>query len=165
MRTQQDYVHDFASYGTYWVQVMKMQNSKDMLTSLLKTAQMGQTGIRSVLDTTMSPGLRRTLECQLQEYDRMESEAHAIAGQRGWELRELEPAVKFLADRVIRVRLSRKSTDSHIADMMIQGNTRGMIRNLKNLHQYPSADSQISLLSRRLVDCERSGIRQLQSFL
>ena len=45
--------------------VMKMKNSKEMLSSLLKTTQMGQIGIRSVLDTNMRPGLRKALESQL----------------------------------------------------------------------------------------------------
>lgn len=113
----------------------------------------------------MSPGLRGTLEKQLQEYDRMESEAHAIAGQRGWELHELEPAVKFLTDRMTRMRLLSRKTDSEIADMMIQGNTRGMIQGFQNLHRYPDQDSQIFILSRRLVDCETANIQQLQAFL
>lgn len=61
-----------------------MKNSKDILSSVLKTTQMGQVGIRSVLDTSMRPGLRKALESQLREYDSIETEAHSIATQRGW---------------------------------------------------------------------------------
>ena len=39
-----------------------MKNSQQILSSVLKTAQMGQVGIRSVLDTLMRPGLRKALE-------------------------------------------------------------------------------------------------------
>lgn len=126
---------------------------------------MGQVGIRSVLDTTMRPGLRKALESQLQEYDSIESEAHSIAGQRGWELPELDPSVRFMADMMTRVKLSYGNTDSKIAGMMIQGNTRGMITGLKNLHQFNKQDSQISTLSQKLLDCETSNIRQMQGFL
>ena len=122
-------------------------------------------GIRSVLDTTMRPGLRKALESQLQEYDSIESEAHSIAGQRGWELPELDPSVRFMADMMTRVKLSYGNTDSKIAGMMIQGNTRGMITGLKNLHQFNKQDSQISTLSQKLLDCETSNIRQMQGFL
>ena len=142
-----------------------MKNSKDILSSILKTTQMGQVGIRSVLDTSMRPGLRKALESQLQEYDRIESEAHYIAGQRGWELRELDPAVRFMSDMMTRMKLNRRNSDSKIADMMIQGNTRGMIKGLKNLHQYPEQDAQVSTLSQKLLDCETANIRQMQSFL
>lgn len=142
-----------------------MKNSKDMLSSVLKTTQMGQVGIRSVLDTSMRPGLRKALESQLREYDCIEGEAHAIASQRGWELRELDPAKRFLADRMTRMKLTRGNCDSKIADMMIQGNTKGMIKGLKNLHQYPHQDDRISAISQKLLDCETANIRQMQAFL
>lgn len=142
-----------------------MKNSRDMLVSILKTTQMGQIGIRSVLDTSMRPGLRKALECQLRELDAIESEAHVIASQRGWELPELDPAVRFFSDRKSRMKLTHGNSDSKIADMMIQSNTKGMIKNLKNLHQYPRQDDSISGISQKLIDCETSGIRQMQSFL
>ena len=75
-----------------------MKNSKEILSSVVKTAQMGQTGIRSVLDTSMRPSLRKALESQLREYDSIETEAHTIASQRGWELKELDPGVRMMTD-------------------------------------------------------------------
>ena len=142
-----------------------MKNSKEVLSSVLKTTQMGQVGIRTVLDASMRPGLRKALESQLQEYDAIETEAHSIASQRGWELPELDPAMRFMADMTTRMKLSRGNSDSKIADMMIQGNTNGMIKGLKNLHQFPAQDSQISTLSQKLLDCENANIRQMQGFL
>lgn len=142
-----------------------MKNSKDLLTSVLKTTQMGQVSIRSVLDLSIRPGLRKALESQLREYDAIESEAHAIASQRGWELRELDPAVRFLSDAMTRMKVTRGNCDSKIADMMIQGNTKGMINGLKNLHQFPKLDNQISMISQKLLDCETANIRQMQTFL
>lgn len=145
--------------------VMKMKSSKEMLSSILKTTQMGQIGIRSVLESSMRPSLRKALESQLQEYDAIESEAHSIAAQRGWELPELDPAVRFMTDMMTRAKLSRGNADSKIADMMIQGNTKGMIKGLKNVHQFNRQDEQISTISQKLLDCETANIRQMQNFL
>ena len=142
-----------------------MKNSQEILSSLLKTTQMGQIGIRSVLDTSMRPGLRKALESQLQEYDTIESEAHAIASQRGWELQELDPAVRMMSNMMTRMKLSRGNSDSKIADMMIQGNTKGMVTGLKNIHQFAGQDVQINALSQKLLDTETANIRQMQSFL
>lgn len=142
-----------------------MKTNKEILSSILKTTQMGQIGIRSVLDTSMRPGLRKALESQLREYDCIESEAHAIAAQRGWELRELDPGTRFMSDMMARARLSYGNADSKIAGMMIQGNTRGMIKGLKNLHQWGGQDGQVTTLSQKLLDCETANIRQMQSFL
>ena len=142
-----------------------MKTSKEILSSVLKTTQMGQVGIRSVLDASMRPGLRKALESQLQEYDSIETEAHAIAFQRGWEVKELDPGVRFFSDMMTRVKLNRRNTDSKIADMMIQGNTKGMIKGQKNIHQFPDQDDQVSTLSQKLLDCETANIRQMQTFL
>lgn len=142
-----------------------MKNSKEILSSVVKTAQMGQTGIRSVLDTSMRPSLRKALESQLREYDSIETEAHIIASQRGWELKELDPGVRMMTDMMTRMKLHGRNTDSKIADMMIQGNTRGMVKGLKNLHQFPSSDSQVQMVSQKLLDCETANIRQMQGYL
>lgn len=142
-----------------------MKNNMEILSSVLKTTQMGQVGIRSVLDTCMRPGLRKALESQLREYDSIETEAHSLATQRGWELRELDPAVRFLSDMAVRMKLNGRNTDSRIASMMIQGNTRGMIKGLKNIHESDGLDEQICILSQKLLDCETANIRQMQNFL
>ena len=142
-----------------------MKSSKEMLSSILKTTQMGQIGIRSVLQTSMRPGLRKALESQLREYDSIESEAHSIASQRGWELPELDPSVRFMANMMTKAKLSYGNADSKIAGMMIQGNTRGMIKGLKNLHQFGKQDDQVNILTQKLLDCETANIRQMQTFL
>lgn len=142
-----------------------MKNSKELLSSVLKTTQMGQVGIRSVMDASTQPELRAALGSQLREYDCIESEAHAIAGQRGWELPELDPAVRFMADRMARMKLPRGNCDSKIAAMMIQGNTKGMIKSLKNLHRYTQNDDRIRTISQKLLDCETANIRQMKPFV
>ena len=145
--------------------VINMKESKELLSSILKTTQMGQVGIRSVLDSNMRPTLRNALESQLREYDSIETEAHCIASSRGWQVPELDPMVRTMADMMTRMRLTGGNTDSKIAGMMIQGNTRGMIKGLKDLHQFNRKDPQVTTLSQKLLDCETANIRQMQGFL
>lgn len=137
----------------------------DFLSALLKTTQCGQVEIRSVLDTPMCQNLRTTLESQLLEYDAMETEALAIAHRRGWDLTTLDPGKRFLTDRAMRIRLTGRNTDSRIADLLIQNNTRAMISGLRQLHQFQEKDPQLRILSQKLLDCETSNICQLQEYL
>lgn len=113
----------------------------------------------------MRPGLRKALQSQLREYNSIESEAYALATQRGWELREVQPGKKMILEIRTGMKIRHGNPDSKIADMMIQDNTQGMIQLLKNLHQFQQQDSQVSALSQRLLDCETANIRQLQTFL
>lgn len=142
-----------------------IKSSKDLLSSTLKTTQMGQIGIRSVLNMPLQANLRNALHSQLAEYDSIETEAHDIAASRGWEVEELDPAVKRMANMVVRMRLSYGNKDSKTAAMMIQGNTRGMIKGLKNLHSMYPPDEQVAELARKLLDREQDNIAQMQGFV
>lgn len=142
-----------------------MKGSKDLLSSILKTTQMGQIGIRCVLNAPVRAGLHTALQSQLKEYDTIEREAHNIAASRGWELEELDPAVKGMARMMSAMQLSFGNVSSKAAAMMIQGNTRGMIKSLKNLHAYNNSDARVEALSQKLLDTETANIRQMQGFL
>jgi len=142
-----------------------MKNSKDLLSSVLKTTQMGQIGIRSCLKASISEPLRNVLNSQLQEYDAIESEAHALASRRGWELPELDPAVRFMTDAMIRMKLRGTRNSSKIADMMIKGNTKGVVKGIRNLHRLGVPDEKLRTLCQKLLDCEKTSIRQMEGFL
>lgn len=142
-----------------------MKGSKDILSSILKTTQMGQIGIRSILNAPLRASLRTELKSQLEEYDNIEREAHGIALSRGWELKELDPAIKGMTNMMARTRLSFGDLDSKAAAMMIQGNTRGIIKGFKNLNQFPPSDQRVASLAQRLIDIEETNNRQLQGFL
>ena len=142
-----------------------MKGSKDILSSVLKTTQMGQIGIRSILKTPLRTALRDELRSQLNEYDAIEREAHGIALSRGWALEELDPAIKGMTNMMTRTQLSFGNADSKAAKMMIQGNTRGIIKGYKNLNQFPPSDQRVANLAQKLIDFEETNNRQLQGFL
>ena len=142
-----------------------MKNNKDILGSVLKTAQMGQTGIRSVIKQNPGPKLENALQEQLSEYNAIEQEAYDIAQSRGWKLKELSKTSKIMSDMMSRSILMYDHNDSRMAAMMIQGNTRGIIKGFKNLNQFPPSDQRVSNLAHKLIDFEEANNRQLQGFL
>lgn len=142
-----------------------MKSNKDVLASVLKTTQMGQVGIRAVTDHVARVDLKKALQDQLSEYDAIEREANSIAAQRGWDLKDLDPMAKLMSQMYTRTNLTFGNVDSKVAAMMIQGNTRGMIKGLKNLHHCKDTDSRINTVSQKLLDCEAANIKQMQGFL
>lgn len=143
-----------------------MKNNMELLSSVLKTTQMGQTGIRCVMNYAIRADLKDELKSQLREYDAIEQEAHAIANLRGWELRELDTTAKAMAKACAKANLVGSRKDSKIAAMMINGNTRGMIKTIKNQHHSTHKhDAKIDQLTQKLLDCERANIRSMQGYL
>ena len=142
-----------------------MMNNKDILGSVLKTAQMGQTGIRSVIKQNPGPELQEALRNQLMEYNAIEQEAYDIANVRGWKLKELSKASKVMSDMMSRSILMHDNSDSRMAAMMIQGNTRGMIKGIKNDHKNAATDPRIQALSQKLINLENLNIQKMQGYL
>lgn len=142
-----------------------MKTNKEILTSIVKTTQMGQTGIRSVMPYAGAVDLKKALNSQKREYDIIEQEAFSIASARGWELKELDPMSKLFSNICAHGTLMFGNADSKIAAMMINGNTRGMIKGLKNTHHGENSDHAINMLSQKLLDCESENIRQMQGYV
>lgn len=142
-----------------------MKGSKDVLSSIIKTTQMGQIGIRSVLNAPLRSSMKDALRSQLHEYDTIEREALALALAKGITPEQLDPAIKYMTNMMTKTRLRFGNASSKAAAMMIQGNTRGIIKGFKNLNQFAEPDQQISSLSRKLLLCEQENIKQMQGFL
>lgn len=131
----------------------------------MKTTQMGQIGIRSVLNLPLKTELRSQLRTQLKEFDSIEREVYGLAHNRGWQLEALDPVVKGMTNMMTKSRLMFGNTNSKAAAMMIQGNTRGLIKGYKNLNKLSPSDQRILNLAHKLIDCEETNIQHLQGFL
>ena len=138
-----------------------MKTSKEMLSSITKTVQMGQLGIRCVMGKAENNELKDALRSQLKEYDMIEEEALALANQRGWEIEELAPALKAMSKAYTKTNLMMGNVDSRIAAMMIKGNTNGMIKSIKNQHHAKEYDLEVD----KLLTHETENIKQMQEYL
>ena len=132
---------------------------------VLRSAYAEITRIRGKMEALEAAMAEGATQEQLREYDKIEREAHNIANMRGWILPELNPGIRTMSEMMSRMKLMGSRKDSKIAGMMIQGNTRGVITNLKNLHQYSNRDSRIEELSNKLLEKENDNIRQMEPFL
>lgn len=142
-----------------------MKSNKELLTSVLHTVQMGQTGIRSVRDSAIRPALQQELDEQLKEYDTIEKEALRLAENRGWELSNVNPMVRTMSSMMSQMKLMGGEVDSKIAGMLIQGSTRGIILGVKNLNRSKQDDTQVTQLAQRLLNRENINIQKSQIYL
>ena len=140
-------------------------NSKEMLTSVLHTVQMGQAGIQCVQDQAVRIGLKKQLRQQLEQYDAIETTAKQLAKEHQWVLSDVPKSVVKMSDLMTKVRLLGGDRDSKIAGMLIQGNTRGIILGMKNLRKAQSADPQVRLLTEKLIQQERTSIDNTKPYL
>lgn len=143
-----------------------MENDMNMLNSIRKTTQMGCIGINAVLNETRNQEFQEALRSQLREYDEIYNEADRLLRERGGQVKSVHPLVKqssVLSSR-LRVRASEDTT-SKIAELMLQGNTRGMIKSMHNIRTMGILDPKVSSLSNRLLQTEQANIDQMKQYL
>ena len=142
-----------------------MKSNREILTSMLHTVQMGQTGIRCIMDNAVRTDLKAELKDQLHEYDMLEKETLQVAKNMGLELKNLHPALETMSNMMSKIQLIGGDTDSKIAGMLIQGNTRGMILGLKNLRKTAKIQPQVQVLAQKIINRENMNIQKSQPFL
>ena len=142
-----------------------MKTSEELLSSILKTAQMGQVGIRAIMHADLNDELKNALQNQLGEYDRIESRAKNLATTEKLNPKELNQMSKTMAKSTTKARLSYGNKSSKAAAMMIQGNTRGIVKSLKNLNHYNHSNPRIEALAKDLLNCEENNAQQMQRFV
>ena len=142
-----------------------MKTNQEVLSSIIKTVQMGQSGIRCVQNKASGQQLKEVLSDQLNEYDSIERQAYALATRKGWLMEPLDASVERMSSMMARMQLMGGEKDSKIAKMLVQGNTRGMIKGLKNLHHCVPLDPSVDAIAQKLLTREQENIRQACDYL
>ena len=131
----------------------------------MHTAQMGISGIDAVRNKAVRPDLQRLLQQQRQEYDSIAGESRSAAQRFGWTLPKRNMLLDKMSTITAKCRLMAGDTDSTIAGMLIQGNTRGMIMGQKNLNKAEKLDPSVSAIADKLLNLENINIQRSREFL
>ena len=141
-----------------------MLPENELLQYVYKTADMGVEGIASVLDYTENAELKKVLRDQMSEYTRYKDQAGKMLCENGAELTGANPIAKISSSAMAAGKLMMDHSASKIAEMTIQGNSMGVSKTIKHLHDYPEHD-EARKLTEQLLATEKANIEQLKPFL
>ena len=111
-------------------------------------------------------GTQHAREAQILHKDRVRPGVRRLLRERGVRLSGVNPLAKYgsMLTAKLRVRSSRNTT-ARIAEMLVQGNTRGMVKSMQNLRAMGVLDPKVSSLSTRLLQTEQANIEEMKHFL
>ena len=137
-----------------------------MLNAIRQTTEMGCYGIKSVLNETANREFRGALRAQYDEYAQIYEEADRLIRERGGRIKDLNPMAKYGSAMTSKMRV-RASIDptAKIAELMLQGNTRGMIKSMHNIRTMGNLEPQVASLSRRLLQTEQNNNNHMKHYL
>ena len=85
--------------------------------------------------------------------------------ERGKTPKGVPAAAKLSARMTSAVKTWMDPSPSKIAEMMVQGNTMGMTKSLRQMRTYASEDGRVKDLADKLLQTEEANIQQMKGFL
>lgn len=143
-----------------------MTEDVEMLNSIRKSTQMGCYGIKTVMEETRSPELYKELKSQLEEYEKIYDEADTLLRNKGGKEKNINPMAKMGSSMsaMMKIRMA-KDPNAKIAELMIQGNTKGLIKSIHNNRTMGVLDPKVKALSNRLLQSSQANADSMKGFL
>ena len=140
-------------------------NDIEMLNCIAQNAEMGCQGVTAIRKRVREGAVDRVLCNQLARYGKIYHAAGTMLRSRGESVKHISPVAKTMTRYSAGIDLKRDSSPSHVAEMMIKGNTMGVNKLVRSLREYDRNDSNITLLAKKLLDAEEEHIRELRAFI
>ena len=140
-----------------------LNKNEELLNEVYKNTIMGRDSIINLLDKVSDNGLRSEMTDELSFYRSFEKEASVKLGERGINQKELQMTAKMCAKMVMVMNTMLDTTTSHLAEMMINGATMGIIDLEKKLND--GSDGEAERLARDVLRFEKETAERLSTFL
>ncbi len=141
------------------------KENENLLEEIYKATKMGLDATRLVIPKVHDESLLKQIELQKKNYEGMNAKAKAMLREEG-RLPEEETALKKAILRSsIKVNTLVNKKTSHIAEMMINGSTMGIVDMTKKLNDLDDADAGAKKLAEEYIANDQKNIENLKDFL
>ncbi len=142
-----------------------MDENIEVLNELYKNAKMGEESIKTLLPSVGDQKMRSDLETQRNGYLDFCDKAWQEISNRGEKAPKINPMVKVSSTVGIKMNTLTDKSDSHIADMMIQGSTMGITSATEGIHKHPHASQKVLRMAKDIVKFEQNNIERMKEYL
>lgn len=143
-----------------------MNYETDLLNRLYQNAKMGEQTLELMLKKTRNPRLHRTIRYQKDGYNQFSQRVERQLHLRREIPQELSAVSKLSATVGTKANLMKNHFPSHLAEMVIQGSTMGLIDATQHLHKYCHCVSpETKKLAEDMISFEEKNINSLKPFL
>ena len=141
-----------------------MDKNETLLQELYKNTTMGGDSLVDLMNKTENPEMKKEMTRELEKYREFSNRAEALLGEKG--LKPEEPGMMAKAGSKIGMAMNTMldTTTSHIAEMMINGATMGIINIEKQLNEN-EPDGKARELAEDILKFEKSTAENLARFL
>ena len=141
-----------------------MDKNESLLSEVSKNVKMGGDSIVDLIDRAEDKHFRSEMTSELEKYREFERRAAKMLSERGLKPDEVTPLAKMGAKVGMVINTMLDTTTSHLAEMMINGATMGIVDLEKKLNEggyTPDAEEFAS----EVLGYEKSTVERLGQFL
>lgn len=142
-----------------------MDQNAELLNYIHQNAQMGVVTTGQLKEIADDKKFLDLINRQNEEYKNLNREAEHLINKHNYQEKDLNSMAKISVHMNISMKTLTNKSPEHIAEMMIQGSTMGVIEAKKNIKKYQNADPKAVNLAEKLLHTEESNIEHLKSFL
>ena len=144
---------------------MEGKNDLWVLRELNKGIKIGMDSITFVSDKVGDEVMKDNLSYQYKLYGEILDETSDLFSKYGEVPNDSDLGTKMMNWTGVQFNTITDKSNSHIAQLLIQGNTMGIIEGRKLLNQNPNADKDIKIVLDKFIKIQENNVEKLKTFL
>lgn len=142
-----------------------MSSDLEILNEIHKGLVMGMESLSVITSKVGDQNFKDDLNYQYERYENILNRVNKKYQDIGNQADDTSPMQKAMGWTQIQFNTIADKSNSHIAEMLIQGNTMGIIKGVKELNQNPKADKDIKQILTDFVELQQNNIEKLKTYL
>ena len=142
-----------------------MSSDLEILNEIHKGLVMGMESLSVITSKVGDQNFKDDLNYQYERYENILNRVNKKYQELGNQADDTSPMQKVMGWTQIQFNTISDKSNSHISEMLIQGNTMGIIKGVKELNQNPKADKDIKQILTDFVELQQNNIEKLKTYL
>lgn len=142
-----------------------MDQTQKLLQTIVENGRMGEDACDQLLTRTEDINMRKELMLEKQHYASAARDAETRLYEMGVRPEPKGPMARMGLWMGMQINTAVDQTSSHIADIVIQGLTMGVVALTKARNSYTDADAEAQGIASNLITRQQEAIDRLKTFL
>lgn len=144
---------------------MEDKNDLSILRELNKGVKIGMDSLTFVSDKVGDEVMKDNLSYQYKLYNEILDETSDLFSKYGEVPNDSDLGTKMMNWTGVQFNTMTDKSNSHIAELLIQGNTMGIIEGRKLLNQNPNASMDVQNVLNKFITLQENNVEKLKTFL
>lgn len=142
-----------------------MDKNIELLNYVHQNAQMGIETLKELIEDTKDENMKNILQRHLNEFQKYYNMSDSKLREKNVKPKELNLISKATTDLMININTLRDKSPSHMAEMLIQGSTMGIVDMTKRIKECQGADKETMDLANNLLKFEQTSVDEYKGLL